>query len=210
MGEILSRGGPLMYPLLATSIIALTVIIERLWFWRGVSRNRDLPLVCTILDLSGEGKLKEAAEKGGSSSDFIVRTLICGLTHHQFSLTEAMQMESNEQLKKMKKYLFVLETIITLAPLLGILGTVTGIIQSFDLLGSGSVVDPKGVTAGISQALITTAAGLTVAIITLIPYNYFLSRIESATSEIEKYATSLEIAIEKRRNSGEDTTAGKA
>lgn len=199
-----------MYPLLVCSLIAVTIVIERFIFWVKIKRGRNLPLVFEILDFAGNGKYQEAAEKAKDSGDFIVRVLVCGLTHFQFSLSEAMQMESGEQLKKMRRFLFVLETIITLAPLLGILGTVTGIIQSFDLLGGGSIVDPKGVTAGISQALITTAAGLSVAIITLIPYNYFLSRIEDATSEIEKYATSLEITMEKRKNKDESSQTTSA
>ena len=91
----------------------------------------------------------------------------------------------------------ILDTLITVAPLLGIFGTVTGIIHSFDVLGTSGIENPHMVTAGIAEALITTAAGLGIAIFSIFPYNYFNSRVESAAIAIEKYATSLEIVYEK-------------
>jgi biopolymer transport protein ExbB len=86
------------------------------------------------------------------------------------------------------------------APLLGIFGTVIGIILSFEVLGSSGIEHPQAVTAGIAQALITTATGLGIAILSVFPYNYFNSRIERAALDIEKYATSLEIVYEKLAN----------
>jgi biopolymer transport protein ExbB len=97
----------------------------------------------------------------------------------------------------MKSGMNVLDTIITMAPLLGILGTVLGIIESFDLLSLSGIQDPKAVIGGISQALITTASGLTVALVTLMPYNYYLTRIESAVRRIEKVGTRFELAYQK-------------
>ena len=91
----------------------------------------------------------------------------------------------------------VLDTMITVAPLLGIFGTVIGIIASFEALGSAGIDQPQAVTAGIAQALITTAAGLGIAILSVFPYNYFNSKVEKAVLNIEKYATSLEIVYEK-------------
>jgi len=91
----------------------------------------------------------------------------------------------------------LLDTMITVAPLLGIFGTVLGIITSFELLGAGGIEHPRAVTAGIAQALITTASGLGIAILSVFPYNYFNSRVENAVLTIEKYATSLEIVYEK-------------
>ncbi len=86
---------------------------------------------------------------------------------------------------------------ITVAPLLGIFGTVLGIISSFEMLGTSGIADPKLVTSGIAQALITTATGLGIAIIAVIPYNYFNSRINHAIHIMEKYATSLEVVYKK-------------
>ena len=86
---------------------------------------------------------------------------------------------------------------ITVAPLLGIFGTVVGIITSFEALGTAGIDQPQAVTAGVAQALITTATGLGIAILSIVPYNYFNSRVEKAVLNIEKYATSLEIVFEK-------------
>ena len=97
-----------------------------------------------------------------------------------------------EEDRRKNRNMVVLDTIITLAPLLGILGTVLGIIDSFDLLGAGGARDPMAVTGGIARALITTATGLTIAILTLIPYNFLRSRVESSLNEIEEVATFLE------------------
>ena len=96
----------------------------------------------------------------------------------------------------------VLDTMITVAPLLGIFGTVLGIISSFEVLGSTGIEHPQEVTSGIAQALITTAAGLGIAILSVFPYNYFNSRVENAAVLIEKYATSLEIVFEKLTQPG--------
>jgi len=101
----------------------------------------------------------------------------------------------------MRKNLSLLDTIITVSPLLGIFGTVIGIILSFEMLGSTGIEEPQAVTAGIAQALITTASGLGIAILSLFPFNYFNTRVEKAATVIEKYATSLEIvheALEQR------------
>jgi len=86
---------------------------------------------------------------------------------------------------------------ITVAPLLGIFGTVLGIISSFQMLGASGIEHPQAVTAGIAQALLTTAAGLGIAILSVFPYNYFNARLATAAHEMEKYATSLEIVYEK-------------
>ena len=102
-----------------------------------------------------------------------------------------------DEMKRMRQYLGVLDTMITVAPLLGIFGTVIGIINSFDIIGATGVEHPQAVTAGIAQALITTASGLGVAILSVFPFNYFNSRVENAALAIEKYATSLEIVYEK-------------
>ena len=97
----------------------------------------------------------------------------------------------------MKRYLSVLDTIITAAPLLGILGTVSGIIISFDLLGDAGIEDPKAVTGGIAQALITTATGLSIAIVTLLPYNALTRKVEKVTRHIEQLVTCYEVTVQK-------------
>ena len=108
-----------------------------------------------------------------------------------------MEAAAADEIKHMRRFMGVLDTMITVAPLLGIFGTVLGIITSFEVLGSAGIEHPQAVTGGIAQALITTAAGLGIAILSVFPYNYFSSRVENAAMLIEKYATSLEIVFEK-------------
>ena len=186
-----------MYPLLACSIIVMTVIIERIFFWIGMDMRRDKPLVDDVLELCRAGNWETVREKTKGSKDYIIRILITGILHREFSIAKAMETAAADEIKRMRKYMGVMDTMITVAPLLGIFGTVIGIIASFEALGSAGIGDPQAVTSGIAQALITTATGLGIAILSVFPYNYFNSRVESAALTIEKYATSLEIVYEK-------------
>ena len=191
--DLLDKGGLVMYPLLACSVISLTVIVERTIFWIREARRIDRSLVDDVLELCRMKRYDEIRQPAQGASDYVVRVLVCGLVHKDYSLSRAMEMAAIEEIKRMKTHLPILDTMITAAPLLGILGTVIGIIHSFDMLGKAGIQDPQAVTAGIAQALITTAAGLLIAIFTLFPYNYFMARVEKAAVRIEKYATSLEI-----------------
>jgi len=196
MLNIFLSGGPVMYPLLACSIIALTVIIERLLFWTRIDMNRNQPLVNEILELCRAGDWDNVKAKIEGSKDYIIRILVSGILHRDFSMIKAMESTGADEIKRMRGYMSVLDTMITVAPLLGIFGTVIGIITSFEILGTTGIENPQDVTAGIAQALITTATGLGIAILSVFPYNYFNSRVENAALAIEKYATSLEIVYE--------------
>ena len=197
MLDIFINGGPVMYPLLACFIIVLTVIIERFFFWIHLDKNRDQRLLDEVLELCREGDWDSIKEMTIGSKDYIIEILITGILHREFSMIKAMESAAAEEIKKMRRYMNILDTMITVAPLLGIFGTVIGIILSFEVLGSSGIEHPEAVTAGIAQALITTATGLGIAILTVFPYNYFNSRVENAAISIEKYATSLEIVYEK-------------
>ena len=197
MIELFQKGGYVMYPLLVCSVIALTFSIERLFFWINEKRVRNIKLLIDIMKEAEAGKYNNALKLGSESKDHVVRVICNGLAHIEFSMVNALEMAAGDEINRMKRGLGILDTIITMAPLLGILGTVIGIIQSFDMLGQMGIEDPKVVTVGIAQALITTAAGLTVALATIVPYNYFVSRVEKATRNLEKYTTSLEILYQK-------------
>jgi biopolymer transport protein ExbB len=186
-----------MYPLLACSIIVLTVIIERIFFWFRIERARDHALVDEVLELCRTGEWQTVRHKSENSKDFVIKILISGILHKEFSMGRAMEAAANEEINRMRQFMSVLDTMITVAPLLGIFGTVIGIITSFEVLGATGIEHPHAVTAGIAQALITTATGLGIAILTVFPYNYFNSKVEKAAHDIEKYATSLEIVYEK-------------
>ena len=197
MLQIFFEGGPIMYPLLACSLLVLTVIIERLLFWITVDMNRNMKLIEDVLELCREGDWEGVRTRVSGSRDFIIRVLVSGILHREFSMTKAMEATAAEEIRNMRRYMGVLDTMITVAPLLGIFGTVIGIIGSFEALGSAGIDQPQAVTAGIAQALITTAAGLAIAILSVFPYNFFNSKVEKAVLNIEKYATSLEIVYEK-------------
>lgn len=208
MMDIFMKGGPIMYPLLACSIISMTVIIERLTFWIREDIHRDQPLVDYVLDLSRTGDWESVRVKTAGSKDYVIKVLIAGILHREFSMAKAMETKSADEVKRMRRFLGALDTMITVAPLLGIFGTVIGIITSFEVLGTSGIEHPQAVTGGIAQALITTAAGLGISIFSVFPYNYFNSRVQNAVLAIEKYATSLEIVYEKLIQSDECTKEG--
>jgi len=202
MLEYFRQGGPIMYPLLLCSLVSLTLVIERALFWIREEKRRDRRLLDALMTLVERNELEKARDLTMGTKDFVVRVMICGIVHQAFSLRDALRMGADEEIARMRRYLPILDTMITLSPLLGILGTVTGIISSFNLLGSVGIEHPRMITAGIAQALITTAFGLLIAILSLLPYNYFLTRVEKAALEMEKYGTTLEILFEKLRNGG--------
>jgi biopolymer transport protein ExbB len=210
MMDIIEKGGPVMYPLLACSIIALTVIIERLLFWIREDMRRNQPLVDRVLTLCQRGEWDAVRQQVMGSKDHVIKVLVSGILHKEFSMTKAMESTAADEIKRMRHLMGVIDTMITVAPLLGIFGTVIGIITSFDILGSTGIEHPQAVTAGIAQALITTAAGLGIAILSVFPYNYFNSRVENAALTIEKYATSLEIVYEKLLQSEDEPGGGRS
>ncbi len=195
--DLFVRGGPLMWPLLLCSLISLTVTIERcIFLWKG-RKQKDGKLVSDLFHLTEEGRFDEALSNGSETRDPDAVVLMSGLAQRDFGFRESMEAEAEEQIERMKRGLNILDTIITMAPLLGILGTVLGIIQSFDFLSVSGVQDPKAVVGGIAQALITTAAGLTVALLTLIPFNYFTARVEKTARDFEKLGSRFEVAYQK-------------
>ena len=160
MIELFIKGGPVMYPLLLCSIISLSVIIERLLFWFGVDRGRDRALLADVLELCQQGDWEAVRKKAAGSKNYVIRVLISGILHRDYSPGKAMESAAAEEVGRMGRFMGVLDTMITIAPLLGILGTVMGIIDSFDMLGTQGLETPQIVTVGIAQALITTATGL--------------------------------------------------
>jgi len=203
MFEIVLKGGMVMYPLLACSVCVLTIIIERALFWIVLNKRHSRAFMEEVLECCQKGDWELVRAKTAGSKDYAVGVLVSGILHRKFSMTKAMEVAAIQEIKKMRRGMGVLDTMITVAPLLGILGTVIGIILSFDMLAGGGIENPQIVTGGIAQALITTAAGLTIAILAVIPFNYFNVKVEQAIQTMEQYATSLEIVYEKLpENSG--------
>ena len=198
----MERGGPVLWPLLGCSLVSLTITIERSLYWMRQKWAFSTARIDRILELTDAGEYAAAGTVDGVGRDAVSGALAAGLKHRQHGLSEAMQVEAGRRIDAMKQGLAVLDTIVTMAPLLGILGTVLGIITSFDLLGASGIEDPKAVTGGIAQALLTTAAGLTVAIVTLIPLNYFVSRTQRETRRLEQIATQFEVAYRRSCSNG--------
>jgi biopolymer transport protein ExbB len=125
----------------------------------------------------------------------VTRVLAAGLENRQPFSTKAMEAAAQGQVPLLKNRLAVLDTIITLAPLLGLLGTITGMISSFGIMSIAGLGQPHAVTGGIAEALIATATGLLIAILTLIPFNYFNARVERELEIIEYFSSRLELLL---------------
>jgi biopolymer transport protein ExbB len=201
MIQLFLKGGPVMWPLLLTSITAVAVVVERLLFLIAQRRRRDPDAVEKLLKLVESGHQDEAARLGDECWDPVVQVLSAGLQHRRESASSAILRKANQILKSYNRGLSILDTIITLAPLFGLLGTVTGMIRAFGLMGNQELGMPASITGGIAEALIATAFGLAIAIIALIPFNYLNSCQEELRHEVEDAATQLEILI------GNDRTA---
>jgi biopolymer transport protein ExbB len=192
---VIVKGGLIMIPLLAASLIAVTVIVERLYFWRTLRAHE---VDHTILMLVAEGNFKQATVVASTSHHPVARVLHAGLQSRNVSPGTAMQVAAQAELRLLRRYLPALDTIITLAPLLGLLGTITGMISAFGIVSEAGLGQPHAITGGIAEALIATATGLLVAIVALIPYNYFRARVEEMTDVMEEQATRLELLLSKQ------------
>jgi biopolymer transport protein ExbB len=198
MLQIFIKGGPIMWPILVTSVLALTVVIERVIFILLETFRRQPRAVGEMLAAVERQDFDQAILVGQTSRDYVARVLTYGLLHRDKSVSEAILRAANLELARFNRGISILDTVITLAPLLGLLGTVTGMIRSFGLLGVGELGAPAAISGGIAEALIATAFGLAVAIIALIPFNYLNSRLEEARLQIQDAASHLEIYLAQR------------
>jgi biopolymer transport protein ExbB len=201
MIQLFIKGGPIMWPILLVSIVALTVVIERLIFIVRDAVKRQRGVVGEILACVEKGNIDGALTAGRHSQDFVARTLVYALDHRERSVSDALLRAANWELNRFNRGITLLDTVITMAPLLGLLGTVTGMIHSFGLLGASELGAPQAITGGIAEALIATAFGLGVAILALLPFNYLNSRLETARHEIQDAASHLELYLVKRAGS---------
>ena len=192
--HIFEKGGPIMWPLLVASFIALITVIERCLFLMIVRLRRNPKALDRFFTLVGQGNRAEAIRVGESSKFFVVRALAYALAHRETSLASALLYAQAKELKRFQRGISVLDTVITLAPLLGLLGTVTGMMGSFSIIG-GELSSPGAITGGIAEALIATAFGLGIAITALLPFNFLNAKTEQARHEIEAAGTQLELMV---------------
>jgi biopolymer transport protein ExbB len=201
MIEIFRKGGPVMWPLLAASIVALTVVLERLFFTLRESLRRDPRAVADIFAAVERKDIPAACKAGSGSRGFVARVLTYALEHRDVSFSNALLEASSLELQRFNRGIAILDTIVTLAPLMGLFGTVTGMIRAFGLLGASELGAPTAITGGIAEALIATAFGLLIAMIALLPFNFLNSRLERARQEIENAAAHLELLLLKSEKS---------
>ena len=188
------KGGPIMWPILIVSIIGLTVVIERIFWWTGRWFRRDPKRIEKVFTAIEHGDVAEASRLSRGSRDPVLRMMWNGLNHQHASLQGALQVAAGIEIKRAGRFLVVMDTLVTLAPLLGLLGTITGLIRSFSFLGNEELA-VQAVTGGIAEALIATACGLGIAIFALIPFNFFTSRVSNLEFELQTAATNLEVML---------------
>jgi len=193
--HIFIKGGPIMWPILVASILALAVVLERVFFLLNEQRKRDRKALNRFFGEVERKDLNAAIEISRKSKDCIVTTLGYALEHRDQSLTDALAYAQARALKRFRRGIAVLDTVITLAPLLGLLGTVTGMMGSFAVIG-GDLSSPGAITGGIAEALIATAAGLGVAITCLLPFNYLNAKIEEIENEIGSASSHLRLLVD--------------
>ena len=184
------RGGPIMWPLLALSILGLTVVFWRWWALRQATTGvpaflKELRGKLVARDVPGAIAV---CERHGGPVASIVKAGLLRLGRPKDEVERALQDASAHELSVLERGLPVLATVAMVAPLLGFLGTVTGMINSFEALASVGLNNPAAVAKGISEALITTAAGLAIAIPVQMAYNYFVTSVNSLVRSMESAA----------------------
>jgi len=189
---VIVKGGIVMIPLLICSLISLALTIERILFWAKLKSREVLREILTHVE---QGEFDQALELGKTSQQPIARVMAAGIAHRNPAPAKAMEAAAQAEIPMLKRRLGVLDTIVTLAPLLGLLGTVVGMIGSFDVMADVGIGQPHAVTGGVAEALIATATGLLIAILTLVSYNYFTARAEREMDQMEHFSSSLELQL---------------
>jgi biopolymer transport protein ExbB len=195
------KGGPIMWPILIVSLTALAVVLERIFWWLGRWMRRDPKRIEKVFTAIEVGDVAEASKLSRDSRDPVLRMMWNGLNHQHASLQGALQVAAGIEIKRAGRFLVVMDTLVTLAPLLGLLGTITGLMKSFSFLGNEELA-VQAVTGGIAEALIATACGLGIAIFSLVPFNFFTSRVSNLEFELQTAATNLEVMLEAQNKAG--------
>jgi biopolymer transport protein ExbB len=200
--EFFLEGGILMWPILATSVVALAIAIERFFTLRRATIDTR-ELMDTMRTVLRQNRPREAVEICDETDVPVARILKAGILKYNRTkedIREAIQDAGNLEIPRLERYLPALGTCANIAPLLGLLGTVQGMIKAFaQIQNKQGLVNPSDLAEGIGNALVTTAAGLTVAIPTLVIYNYYITRVENMVLEMEISSSELVELLTKDR-----------
>ncbi len=197
MWDVIQRGGPLMYIILFCSILVLAVALERLYALRRAKIDTK-DFMSRVSATLKRNKIMESIEMCNNKPGPIAQIMKAGILKHdrpRSEIREAIEDAGVHEVPRLEKNLSVLATIAHISPLLGLLGTVTGMVKAFQVIQEKATslypVNPGDLAGGIWEALITTVAGLSVAIPTFVAYNYFVSRVDGFVLDMEKSATDL-------------------
>jgi biopolymer transport protein ExbB len=192
--QYFEKGGWIMWLILPVSLVTLSVIIERIVWWSVEHGKREEAKLDKVYGLLEEGNVVDASTLARQSHDPRLRVIYHGLNHYHASLEGALQIAAGIEIKRSGRFLVVLDTVVTLAPLLGLLGTVTGLMRAFFKLGN-SELSETAITGGIAEALIATACGLSIAVVALIALNYFAARVADFQYDIQVAGTNTEVLL---------------
>jgi biopolymer transport protein ExbB len=196
--DLFMAGKEIMWPILLLSFVAITVVVERVLFIVRENGTREPDVVEKMLEAVERRDVEGALAVGRKSKDFIARILVYSLSNREYSLSNAFVRASGQELARYQQGMATLDTCITAAPLLGLLGTVTGMMRTFGALGGGDIGGAMGaITGGVAEALIATMCGLAIAITGLFPYNYMNARTEQAKQDVADASHALEILLKK-------------
>lgn len=204
MWEIVRAGGPFMWPILLASVIAAAIILERLWT---LQPRRVVPVDLTrrIWALVEAGQINDKVVAALETNSPLGKLLAVGLAcrhRPRAVMMERLQDEGRHVAQDLDRFLNTLGTIAGVAPLMGLLGTVMGIIKAFNAIYEGGMGDPRLLSGGISEALITTAAGLSVAIPSYIAYRYLRGRVDRIVAQMERDVVRFADALNDRVETG--------
>jgi biopolymer transport protein ExbB len=185
-----------MWPILLVSFLGLTVIVERLIFIFRENGQKEPEVVEKMLESVEKGDINAALALGKKSNDSVARILVYSLSHTD-SLSNAFIRASSQELARYQQGMATLDTVITAAPMLGLLGTVTGMMKTFGSMTGDISSAATQITGGVAEALIATMCGLAIAVTCLLPFNYLNARAEQAKQEISDASHALEILIKK-------------
>jgi len=209
--EFLKSGGPVMIPLGLCSLLSLTIIVYKLI---GLRRSRivnrsDIDTITTLIDSGVLDKAEDFCRKNPGILGNIVRAALENRHLRREEIKESIADAGRQEVPKVEKYLGILGTIAGVSPLLGLLGTVTGMIKVFRIISVTGVGQAGALSGGIAEALITTATGLSIAIPTLVMYNYFVDKAANIIREIEKHSLRLMNIILEKQGDKKDIPAEK-